>query len=41
MAQGSENIYINSQPAARKDDHTECDAVIEDGSPNVFLGGGT
>ncbi len=31
-----ENIYINnSQPAARKDDHTECDAVIEDGSPNV------
>ena len=41
IAQGSCNIYINSQPAARKDDHTECDAVIEDGSPNVFLGGGT
>lgn len=41
IAQGSGNIYINSQPAARKDDHTECDAVIEDGSPNVFFGGGT
>ncbi|EPV8303061.1 RHS repeat-associated core domain-containing protein [Escherichia coli] len=41
IAQGSGNIYINSHPAARKDDHTECDAVIEDGSPNVFLGGGT
>lgn len=33
--------HLHQQPAARKDDHTECDAVIEDGSPNVFLGGGT
>ena len=40
IAEGSGNIFINSQPAARKDDRIECDAVIDDGSPNVFLGGG-
>jgi hypothetical protein len=40
-AQGSSNVFINGQPAARKGDRTACDAVILEGSPNVFIGGGT
>lgn len=41
VAQGSSSVYINGQPAARRGDRTACDAVIEAGSPNVFIGGGT
>jgi uncharacterized Zn-binding protein involved in type VI secretion len=41
IAQGSDSVFINGQPAARRGDRTACDAVIEKGSPNVFIGGGT
>lgn len=41
IAEGSNNIFINSKAAARKGDRTECDAKISDGSANVFWGGGT
>lgn len=39
VAQGSSTVYINSQPASRKEDMLTCSAVISDGSPNVFIGG--
>ena len=41
MAQGSDSVYINGQPAARVGDRTVCDAKISAGSPNVCIGGGT
>lgn len=41
MADGSSNVFIDNLPASRKNDHATCDAKIDDGSPNVFIGGGT
>ncbi|WP_261154459.1 PAAR domain-containing protein, partial [Serratia ficaria] len=41
MAQGSDKVSINGQPAARVGDKTNCDAQVMEGSPNVFIGGGT
>jgi uncharacterized Zn-binding protein involved in type VI secretion len=41
VAQGSSTVFINSQPASRKSDKLVCSAVINDGSPNVFIGGAT
>lgn len=41
IAQGSDSVFINDQPAARKTDKVKCSAKIEDGSHNVFIGGGT
>lgn len=41
IAEGSDSVRINGQPAARKGDRTACDALIERGSPNVRIGGGT
>ncbi|TLP55079.1 MULTISPECIES: RHS repeat-associated core domain-containing protein [Pseudomonas] len=44
IAQGSDNVFINGQPAARSGDKTTCDATIdvnEKVSPNVRIGGGT
>ncbi|WP_420139756.1 PAAR domain-containing protein [Sphingomonas sp.] len=41
VAQGSFTVFINGMPAARKGDRTACDAVILEGSPNVFIGGPT
>ncbi|MEG0245118.1 MAG: DUF6531 domain-containing protein, partial [Pseudomonas sp.] len=44
IAQGSDKVLINSQPAARSGDKTTCDATIdanENVSPNVRIGGGT
>jgi len=41
IAQGSDNVFINDHPAARKGDRTTCDAVIAEGSGDVFIGGGT
>lgn len=41
IAQGSESVFINGRHAARKGDRTACDAVIETGSSNVFIGGAT
>jgi RHS repeat-associated protein len=40
-AEGSSNVFINDLPASRKDDKITCGAKIDDGSPNVFIGGGT
>ncbi len=39
LAQGSSNVFINNQPAARKGDKLECSAAIVEGSPDVFIGG--
>jgi len=41
IADGSSNVFIDNLPASRKNDHATCDAKIDDGSPNVFIGGGT
>ncbi|MEJ8798680.1 PAAR domain-containing protein [Trinickia caryophylli] len=41
VAQGSSTVFINSQPASRKEDRLKCGALINDGSPNVFIGGAT
>jgi RHS repeat-associated protein len=44
IAQGSNKVFINGQPAARSGDKTTCDATIdvnEKVSPNVRIGGGT
>ena len=41
IATGSDSVFINSQPAARVTDKITCAAIIVDGSPNVFIGGGT
>ncbi len=41
LAQGSDNVFINGQPAARKGDQTTCGGTIAEGSDNVFIGGGT
>ncbi|MFG0769046.1 PAAR domain-containing protein [Pseudomonas sp. TYF_15] len=41
LAQGSDSVYINGQPAARVGDRTVCDAKISAGSPNVCIEGGT
>jgi uncharacterized Zn-binding protein involved in type VI secretion len=41
VAQGSSTVFINGQPASRKSDMLDCSAIINDGSPNVFIGGST
>jgi uncharacterized Zn-binding protein involved in type VI secretion len=41
IAQGSDNVFINDSPAARKGDQTTCQGTIAAGSDNVFIGGGT
>ena len=41
VAQGSSTVFINRQPASRKEDKLMCGALINDGSPNVFIGGAT
>ena len=41
LAQGSDNVFINDQPAARKGDMTTCGGTIAEGSEDVFVGGGT
>lgn len=40
VAEGSGTVFINGLAAARIDDRTECDAKIQTGSSNVFIGGG-
>lgn len=39
VAEGSDSVWINTFPAARKGDKTQCAAKITEGSPNVFFGG--
>ncbi|HKX29237.1 MAG TPA: RHS repeat-associated core domain-containing protein [Blastocatellia bacterium] len=41
IAEGSGMVFIEGQPAARKGDRLMCGATIAEGSPNVFIGGGT
>jgi uncharacterized Zn-binding protein involved in type VI secretion len=41
IAQGSLDVYINNQPAARRTDGTVCSALIREGQPDVFFGGPT
>lgn len=41
LAQGSDNVFINDHPAARKGDKTTCGGTIAEGSDDVFIGGGT
>ena len=40
IAQGSESVFVNGFPVARKGDGTKCSAKISDGSPNVYIGSG-
>ncbi|OCX20519.1 RHS repeat-associated core domain-containing protein [Pseudomonas graminis] len=41
VAEGSTNVFINGNPAARKGDKLTCGAKIATGSDNVRIGGGT
>lgn len=41
IAQGSLDVFINNQPAARRTDGTVCSALIREGQPDVFFGGPT
>lgn len=42
IATGSDSVFINNMPAARVGDkRLVCWAEISEGSPNVFIGGGT
>jgi uncharacterized Zn-binding protein involved in type VI secretion len=41
IAQGSETVSFNLQPAARAGDLSQCSAKIGEGSPDVIVGGGT
>ncbi len=41
IAQGSIDVFINNQPAARRTDGTVCSALIREGQPDVFFGGPT
>ncbi|EPD6619746.1 PAAR domain-containing protein, partial [Salmonella enterica subsp. enterica] len=41
IAEGSDSVFINGQPAARKGDKTECGAQIKQGASTVFIGVGT
>ncbi|WP_237385860.1 RHS repeat-associated core domain-containing protein [Xenorhabdus sp. Sc-CR9] len=40
IAQGSESVFINDQPAARVDDKLVCGATIKGGASKVFIGSG-
>ena len=40
IAEGSENVFVAGKNVARKGDKTTCGAVIQNGSPNVFIGSG-
>ncbi|EYF04713.1 PAAR domain-containing protein [Chondromyces apiculatus] len=41
IAQGSATVTINGLPASRVDDKIECGSKIQEGSPNVIIGGAT
>lgn len=41
QATGAATVFINRQPAGRKDEQVKCSAKIIAGSPNVFIGGPT
>jgi uncharacterized Zn-binding protein involved in type VI secretion len=40
IAQGSETVFINRYPAARKGDKTTCDGTISEGASTVIVGSG-
>lgn len=40
IAQGSETVFIERYPAARKGDKTVCDGTISEGFPDVIVGSG-
>ena len=40
VAEGSDNVFINGNPAHRVGDSCTCGAKAHTGSPNVFIGGG-
>lgn len=40
IAEGSETVFVAGKNVARKGDKTTCGAVIQNGSPNVFIGSG-
>lgn len=40
IAEGSETVFVAGKNVARKGDKTSCSAVIQNGSPNVFIGSG-
>ncbi|WP_424409882.1 PAAR domain-containing protein [Pasteurella sp. PK-2025] len=40
IAEGSESAFVADKNIARKGDKTTCGAIIQNGSPNVFIGSG-
>ncbi|RDL27207.1 RHS repeat-associated core domain-containing protein [Serratia fonticola] len=40
IAQGSESVFINDQPAARVGDKVTCGATIKEGASSVYVGSG-
>ncbi|SUB52189.1 PAAR domain-containing protein [Pasteurella testudinis] len=40
IAEGSETVFVNGLPVARKGDRTTCGAKINSGSSNIFIGSG-
>ena len=40
IAEGSETVFAAGKNVARKGDKTTCGAIIQNGSPNVFIGSG-
>ncbi len=41
IAQGSDSVYINNQPAVRVEHKTACGAPIKQGAKTVYIGGNT
>jgi len=41
LAEGSDSVFINGQPAVRTGDRTTCEGTVSGASPNVIIGGGT
>lgn len=41
IAMGSDSVFINNQPAARKDDKTSCGGTIGAGVPHILVGAET
>ncbi|MCR4456226.1 RHS repeat-associated core domain-containing protein [Pseudescherichia sp. L3] len=41
LAEGSDSVFINGQPAVRTGDRTTCGGTVSGASPSVIIGGGT
>ncbi|CAM3315541.1 RHS repeat-associated core domain-containing protein [Paracoccus aminovorans] len=41
LATGSDSVFINTYPAVRDDDKSECDGTVKSGFDNIFIGAET